>query len=235
MLNSQLLNLSHNMYFGSRDKFYYVELSNTQIRRDNTISELFGEKPQKKYFSLTTPTKDIFLAKFWKDKHAVEIFTRGRIDSTIYELSREDFITLIPDPDSVGDWSKDARYEKNLLAKRKEINYQNKWQDFRKKYYKCIPAYIKVKNPNQWSPCTKCCLIPLVWEFNNGRSTACGCGENEYQHFSIWSESIMSYVKRNGGSALDYDSDKLRKNWNHWCRTGIELEPREQLLKEGKW
>lgn len=49
----------------------------------------------------------------------------------------------------------------------------------------------------------------------------------------LFSESIMSHVTRHNGSALDYD--KLRKNWNHWVSTGEELEPREQILKEGKW
>ncbi len=101
--------------------------------------------------------------------------------------------------------------------------------------YKAISAYKIPKDIDMWLVCPNCNLKPLVWEFNNGRSTACGCGENEYNHFSIWSESIMSWVTRFGGSALNYDSNKLRKNWNHWVNTGEELEPREQLLKEGKW
>ena len=45
----------------------------------------------------------------------------------------------------------------------------------------------------------------------------------------------MSHVTRNGGSALNYNSNKLMINWNHWVETGIELESREELLKEGKW
>jgi hypothetical protein len=101
--------------------------------------------------------------------------------------------------------------------------------------YKCISSYEIPKNPENWSQCPNCGLRPLVWEFNNGRSTACGCGKNEYDHFSIWAESIMSHIKRNGGSALDYNSHKLMINWNSWVYNGIELEPREQLLKEGKW
>jgi len=101
--------------------------------------------------------------------------------------------------------------------------------------YKCISAYKIPKSPDDWKDCPNCGLKPLIWEFNNGRSTGCGCGQNEYNHFSIYSESIMSHVTRHNGSALDYDSDKLRKNWNHWVSTGEELEPREQILKEGKW
>ncbi len=101
--------------------------------------------------------------------------------------------------------------------------------------YKCISAYQIPKDVDKWKACPNCGLIPLTWEFNNGRSTACGCGENEYKHFSIWAESIMSHVKRNGGSALEYDAFELRKNWNHWVETGEEKLTRQQLLDEGKW
>jgi hypothetical protein len=101
--------------------------------------------------------------------------------------------------------------------------------------YKCISAYKIPKNPEEWLNCPNCGLKPLVWEFNNGRSTGCGCGRNEYDHFSIWSESVMSWVSRNGGSVLNYNSSKLMINWNHWVKYGEELEPRNRLLEEGKW
>jgi hypothetical protein len=101
--------------------------------------------------------------------------------------------------------------------------------------YKCISAYKIPHKVDEWLACPNCNLKPLVWEFNNGRSTGCGCGENEYNHFSINSESIMSHVTRHGGSALEYDSDKLRKNWNHWVETGEELETYKGLREEGRW
>lgn len=101
--------------------------------------------------------------------------------------------------------------------------------------YKCISAYKIPENPDKWSPCPNCQLVPLIWEFNNGRSTACGCGDNEYRHFSIYSESIMSFVSRHNGSALNYDSDKLRKNWNHWVETGEILEAFDSLRELGRW
>lgn len=101
--------------------------------------------------------------------------------------------------------------------------------------YKCIGAYKIPSNPHEWLPCPNCGLRPLVWEYNNGRSTACGCGKDEYDHFSIWSESIMSHVSRNGGSALDYNSNKLKINWNYWVNYGLELESREKLLELGRW
>lgn len=65
-------------------------------------------------------------------------------------------------------------------------------------------------------------LRPLVWEFDNGRATACGCGTDCYSHWSVQAESIMSVIKRsdNGKSAEAYDIDELKNNWNHWVRTG---------------
>ena len=101
--------------------------------------------------------------------------------------------------------------------------------------YKCISAYKIPKNPELWSECPNCGLKPLVWEYDNGRSTACGCGENEYRHFSIVSESVMSHVKRNNGSVLNYNSSKLMINWNWWVKTGEELETYSGLREEGKW
>jgi len=101
--------------------------------------------------------------------------------------------------------------------------------------YKCISAYTIPKDVDQWHQCPNCELRPLVWEFNNGSSTACGCGKNEYDHFSIHAESIMSYISRNNGSALDYKSDNLRRNWNHWTETGEDLEPHSYLRENDRW
>ncbi len=101
--------------------------------------------------------------------------------------------------------------------------------------YKAISAYQIPISPEEWLECPNCNLRPLIWEFNNGSSTACGCGENEYRHFSIYTESIMSHITRNGGSAVNYESYKLRHNWNHWCKTGEELETHEWLRSLGRW
>lgn len=101
--------------------------------------------------------------------------------------------------------------------------------------YKCISAYQIPDKIEEWLPCPNCNLKPLVWEFDNGRSTGCGCGENEYNHFSIYSESIMSWVNRHGGSAMEYNSNKLKENWNHWVRTSEELENHKSLREMGRW
>ena len=101
--------------------------------------------------------------------------------------------------------------------------------------YKCISAYTIPNDIENWLNCPNCGLKPLTWEFNNGSSTACGCGKNEYDHFSIHSESIMSYISRNNGSALNYNSNNLRLNWNLWVTTGKELETHSKLRELGRW
>jgi hypothetical protein len=83
----------------------------------------------------------------------------------------------------------------------------------------CIDAYEDPPAEQQWDNCPCCGLRPKVWTFDNGRSTACGCWDNTYKHHSIMAESIMSVYKRTGRTQ-EYDSDGLRKNWNHWCKTG---------------
>lgn len=84
----------------------------------------------------------------------------------------------------------------------------------------CIDAYKDPTNIEKWSDCPNCGLKPKIWVYDNGRSTACGCWKNEYEHFRVEAESIMSVYIRNKKSTLEYDVDGLKKNWNYWCKTG---------------
>lgn len=70
--------------------------------------------------------------------------------------------------------------------------------------YKCIDAYEEPENPMEWLPCPRCGLRPLVWEFDNGRATACGCGTDCYSHWSVQAESIMSVIKRSDNDNRGY-------------------------------
>lgn len=89
-----------------------------------------------------------------------------------------------------------------------------------KKYV--APGWYKtVEFPNDWKKCPKCGLKPIVWEYDNGRSTACGCGLSKYGHFSVHAESINHSVKAHDGSAAYYDVHELQNNWNSYCESGI--------------
>ena len=102
--------------------------------------------------------------------------------------------------------------------------------------HKAINAYKHVENPEDWDNCPNCGLIPKEWIFDNGRHTACGCGKNEYEHFSVDAESIMSVFKRsdNGTNATEYKIDELRKNWNHFAKTG-EMLFISSKRTDGRW
>jgi len=101
-------------------------------------------------------------------------------------------------------------------------------------WHYCIDEY---KNPEgEWDDCPCCGLKPKVWVFDNGRKTACGCWESKYDHFSINAESIMSVHKRTNGKRMqEYDSDALRKNWNHWCKTGEILFEHASKRSDCRW
>lgn len=223
-----------------RDKFYYLLVTDLQKKRDDKISQLFDEDVEMRFLSQYDKyryqtTNQIHLTRFWKDSGAalrvaehhkkIQEQKGNQIIFEIQNMNRDLFLKSIPDTNE-----DDYVTRKNQKMKAEELKYINQVKDFRSEY-KAISAYDVVKEPWLWLNCPKCGLKPLVWEFNNGRSTACGCGENEYRNHSIEAESIMSYVTRNGGSALGYDSDELRKNWNHWCKTG-----EHKFIKgEGKW
>ena len=237
-----MMNLSetHNIYCGRRDLFYCVEIADKSVIRDNQLSELLGEKVTKVYHSPFGATELIYSAKFWKDKDSVIRFINYKPMGNYHlvEMNREEFIDSIPDQTidenlELRNFHKET-YLKNLKLKKQELEYHSVWKEYRKQY-KCIDAYKKVKNAHYWLTCKDCGLIPLVWEFNNGRSTGCGCGENEYQHHSIHAESIMSYVKRNGGSALGYNSDELRMNWNQWVKTGQDIFKKQKQNNPDIW
>ena len=101
--------------------------------------------------------------------------------------------------------------------------------------YQCTDAY-KLPENGDWSSCPHCNLVPKVWRFDNGLHTACGCGNSQYDHFSVRAESIMSVHKRTSGKGMDkYNSDQLRMNWNEYCSTMINPCSHGDLNLEGKW
>ena len=218
---------------------YCVKVTDTQTERKEKLSKLFDREFSIWYLGPNDQKTDqVIYARFWKDKNSATragkfISGYGKykdVKPEILEFTLEEFINMIPDQ------QQDSNYVqlRNKRLKEESIEYLNEKKQHLAKY-KAIDAY---KIPDKWitwSKCPKCDLRPLVWQFNNGSQTACGCGENEYKHFSIHSESILSHVSRNNGSALHYDNDGLKKNWNHWCRTGEIIFDREKEIEMGKW
>jgi hypothetical protein len=221
-----------NSYYYKRDDFYFISFTDKKINRDNKISSLFDENALKLYIGHSV-TSDISRARFWKDLPSTKWFIKRKMkelvpldiygkntifhcdktqtEYSVNKINRDEFIKIIPDSYE----SPDFVTNRNLKMKSKEISDQKNWNLLRSKY-KAISSYVKVQDPNNWLPCKNCGLIPLIWEFDNGRSTACGCGKNEYDHHSIKAESITSYMKRNGGSMLGYNGNELKLNWNNW-------------------
>lgn len=105
------------------------------------------------------------------------------------------------------------------------------WNFTAHSWIEAIDAYKEVSG--DWLACPNCRLQPRVWEFDNGRRTACGCWTTKYNHFSVCAESICSHYKRS--AVPDYDADELRKNWNHWCKTGEELFKHASERDDGRW
>lgn len=102
-------------------------------------------------------------------------------------------------------------------------------------WIECIDDYINPPNQQDYLPCPKCNLRPKVWTFDNGRYTACGCWNNQYQHWSICAESIGSIYKRSKMTA-EYSSKDLLNNWNHYCLTGeIIFERPNGGREDGRW
>lgn len=99
----------------------------------------------------------------------------------------------------------------------------------------CIDAFVDVPEDQHWEKCPCCGCTPKIWEFNNGRQTACGCWEDKYNHFSVHAESIMSVHTRCDGNLSEYNSDQLRLHWNEYCATMINTCNHADLRFEGKW
>ena len=99
-------------------------------------------------------------------------------------------------------------------------------------WYFCIDDYEPTKG--DWDKCPCCGLTPKIWIYDNGRSTACGCWKSKYDKFSIHAESIMSVYNRSG-CTHEYDSDALRTNWNHWCKTGEVLFEHASKRIDERW
>lgn len=98
-----------------------------------------------------------------------------------------------------------------------------------------LDFFVEPVDKEGWLECPNCDMLPKVWVFDNGRSTSCGCWTSQYDHFSIYAESIMSVARRSRGSVADYDNKGLMKNWNQWVETGQILFEHKEKRSDGRW
>lgn len=213
-------------------KFYYLQVDDLGTKRDNVLADLFDEEIILKQLSRRNETtSDPVINRYWKNETSAKRYVTNNDNITykIFSIKPTEFIKIMENSLPNEDLYKDNYiYLKNIKFYEKEKGIQKKIKLFRSRY-KCIDAYVASKDPHNWLECPNCGLKPLIWEFNNGSSTACGCGENIYKHFRIESESIMSYVTRHNGSGLNYNPNALRDKWNHWVNTGeILFDPKKE-------
>jgi hypothetical protein len=235
--------MDNKLYYSTkRDIFYYIEITDKQRQRDNKLSALFDED-EKRFFmgcDSGSPDKkdtlysitDLKYARFFKDRKAAgdSVTITASNVMAIQEMDADTFINLIPDKYEIDNFIT----KRNVKMKAGMLKSMKVWLEHRRNY-KAISAYKRVTNPSAWAPCKICGLIPLVWEYNNGRGTACGCGENEYNHHSIHAECIMSYVSRHNGSATGYHPEELRMNWNQWVAVGQDIFKQQKEINPKIW
>jgi len=130
---------------------------------------------------------------------------------------------------SVSRWLLAAVMRSKRALHREALKYEYHYS------YDLIDDYIFPDDIDEWLECPVCKSKPKIWTFNNGRRTGCKCHNSKYDHFSICAESIMSHIKRHNGSAIKYDCDALKKNWNKWVKTGKIVFKHAGQRKDNRW
>lgn len=231
------------LLLGKRN-FFYVEICDKYKKRNDILSDILEDEEVIKTYhthqgKLTT---ELHLARFHKDRLSCSRqYNIGNASYEILSMKPRDFIKLMEEVSLHKEHEEllhNHIYAKNIKFLKEEKKIQSKIKLLRNNYitssesYRAVPSnkYDKLLN------CPVCKLKPLVWEFDNGRLTSCGCGKNKYDHFTIRAESIMSHITRHDGSAHNYRFDELINNWNHWVKTGeILFDPKKNDNDKNKW
>lgn len=201
-------------YNTMREREYYLHIvDNTYTKRVNVLRDIDNEPPIDHYL---TPNGNIT-----ENINEANIYHEQKYGIELKKLSSEKFLEI----------SENNINEEVQRLRKIELSIYNIEKDIRKHYKVGFSSYYAVSDPENWLKCPKCHLKPITWEFDNGRYTSCGCGEDRYDCFSIRAQSIMSVYHRDGNTA-NYSSDELKRNWNHYVLTGEKLFERnfdEQL------
>lgn len=129
-----------NKYIAPRgDHFYYIEVWNKELLRDQKISDILdlAEITNPKYLNGSSSTlilsESIEFAIFWKTKESVEYRIsnlKKRKKDNVYIIKyfdRDEFISKIPDVLSCSiKYTEKIRLSINQELKKKEINYKKK-------------------------------------------------------------------------------------------------------------
>lgn len=129
-----------NKYIAPRgDHFYYIEVWNKELLRDQKISDILDlvEITNPKYLHGSSSTlilsESIEFAIFWKTKESVEYRIsnlKKRKKDNVYIIKyfdRDEFISKIPDVFSCSiKYTEKIRLSINQELKKKEINYKKK-------------------------------------------------------------------------------------------------------------
>ena len=232
--------MDNSPYYTKKDIFYYIEVFSKIGKRDDKFASLLDVSPNRLYIGSDVCSGDKYslvselkYSRFFKERRAVNDFIyRNKTDDIlkVLDMSAIEFISVIPYKYDIDNFLT----IRNIKMRFDMVRSIEIWSEHRKKY-KATPIYKRVSKPNDWLPCGECGLIPLEWEFNNGRSTACGCGKDEYTHHTIQAESIMSYIQRNNGSAANYVSNELMDNWNIWVKSKIDIFKKQKETNPNIW
>ena len=192
-------------------EFHYIKLDDQYTRRESAISTILGEGVVDKFISNNRGeiTIDLHMVRYWKDLISAR---RLRMVNVIHEqISPSEFLKVM-EP-HIDDDIDDPTFIKNIRFYHKEIKIQERIKELRSNY-KCFDAYEMPSDYMNWNECPVCGLRPMVWEYDNGRSTACGCGNGKYDHFRISAKSVGEYYS----NKWIYDPDELRNNWNQFTK-----------------
>lgn len=96
--------------------------------------------------------------------------------------------------------------------------------------YKCIDAYEEPENPMEWLPCPRCGLRPLVWEFDNGRATACGCGTDCYTHWSVQAVACQTVIRNDICSKCCFVDTNICSNMR--CFSSVREDDKSVIFKK---
>lgn len=192
-------------------EYSIFEVENTYTKRLNTLRKIDNEKPLKYYIDINHNITDNI------DEAKITPYNYYSFDDSVPSYTKKKRIK----PREFRNIAKNNINDSVQELLKKELYIFNKEQKVKENYITDSESFVAVDKPEEWLDCPNCNLKPIIWEFDNGRYTSCGCGEDRYKSFSIRAQSVCSYHKKYGNTAkYNKDTNDLMRNWNHYVLTG---------------